>query len=88
MCLKVRGSLELNTVRWLKLHPEDSSSAAVSALLESSEIHRSEGRLSDTAALNRQHSSTHKPIHSEIDILVLQWRLGCLYRWQQAVSLA
>lgn len=32
MCLKVRGSLELNTVRWLKLHPEDPSSADTAAL--------------------------------------------------------
>lgn len=27
MCLKVRGSLELNTARWLKLHPGDSGTA-------------------------------------------------------------
>lgn len=27
MCLKVRSSLELNTARWLKLHPDDSGSA-------------------------------------------------------------
>lgn len=34
MFLKVRGSLELNTARWLKLHPDDSSSSNTITLSE------------------------------------------------------